>query len=437
MTTSNKSTRFEALKIRDFRIFWFGQGISSIGTEMQKVAIDWNVFQLLRGSSYDVSLFGNEISLDSGALGLGAIGLVRVFPIMIFALLGGILADTIERRKLLIWSEGLSALFAASLAVFVFSGYETVGLLYIISALLAASTSVSTPTRQALVPNLVPRHLMTNAVSLNSLLFQVGSIAGPALAGLLIAFADNSSTVYLVNALSFFGAIISLIMMRHRSKAAASEDVSLEMVKEGLRFTYNEKTLWGSMLLDFFATLFGSARTMLPIIAVEVLGLDAQGYGILVTAQPLGAFITGFTMAWIRDLKNQGKVMLVGVGVYGLATALFGISPFFALSYFLFALTGVGDTVSMVIRQTMRQVVTPDRLRGRATSISMVFFMGGPQLGEAEAGLVAAAFGAPFAILSGGIAVVVMTGWVAWRFPRLREYDPNSKEYLHYEEAPV
>ncbi|MEM9775714.1 MAG: MFS transporter [Chloroflexota bacterium] len=424
--------RFEALQIRDFRIFWLGQGISSIGTEMQKVAIDWNIFQLLRGQVYELNLFGWTLDLDAGALGLGAMGLVRVIPIMLFALLGGILADVIERRKLLIWSESLSAIFAASLAILVFSGYETVGLLYTISALLAASTSVSTPTRQSLVPNLVPRKFMTNAVSLNSLLFQIGTITGPAVAGILIRVADNSSIVYMVNAFSFMGAIISLILMRHRSKAASDSPVSLDMVKEGLRFTYNEKTLWGSMLLDFFATLFGSARTMLPIIAVEVLGLDAAGYGALLTAQPLGAFITGATMAWVRDLKNQGKIMFLGVGLYGIATALFGISPIFALSYFLLALTGVGDTVSMVVRQTMRQVVTPDHLRGRATSISMVFFMGGPQLGELEAGLVAAALGAPFAILSGGIAVVVMTSWVAWRYPRLRNYDPNSEEFAHF-----
>ncbi len=425
MAEHKTQKRFEALQNRDFRIFWLGQGVSSIGTEMQKVAIDWNIFQLLRGEVYELSFLGFDFNLDAGALGLGAMGLVRVLPIMVFALLGGILADTIERRKLLIWSEGLSAVFAASLAILVFSGYETVGLLYLISALLAASTSVSTPTRQSLVPNLVPRKLMTNAVSLNSLLFQIGSIAGPAVAGVLIAFANNSSIVYFVNAFSFFAAIVSLLLMRHRSKAASDSPVNMEMVKEGLRFAYNEKVLWGSMLLDFFATLFGSARTMLPIIAVEVLGLDASGYGVLVTAQPLGAFVTGFTMAWIRDLKNQGKVMLAGVGVYGLATALFGISPIFAVSYLMFALTGVGDTVSMVIRQTMRQVVTPDHLRGRATSISMIFFMGGPQLGEAEAGLVAAAFGAPVAIFTGGVAVVAMTAWVAWRFPRLREYDPD------------
>ncbi len=429
MASSPPQKRFEALQIRDFRLFWLGQGVSSIGTEMQKVAIDWNIFQLLRGNVYELSLFGFDFNLDAGALGLGAMGLVRVVPIMLFALIGGILADTIERRKLLIVSEGLSAVFAATLAILVFSGFETVGLLYTISALLAASTSVSTPTRQSLVPNLVPRNLMTNAVSLNSLLFQVGSITGPAVAGLLIAFAENSSIVYFVNAFSFFAAILSLIFMRHRSKAATSEPVSLDMVKDGLRFAYNEKVLWGSMLLDFFATLFGSARTMLPIIAVEVLGYSAGGFGILATAQPLGAFLTGVVMAWIRDLKNQGKVMLAGVAIYGLATAFFGISGIFALSYFLFALTGVGDTVSMVVRQTMRQVVTPDHLRGRATSISMIFFMGGPQLGEAEAGLVAAAFGAPFAIFSGGIAVVVLTAWTAWRFPRLRNYEPEH--YAH------
>ncbi|MEM8856916.1 MAG: MFS transporter [Chloroflexota bacterium] len=426
-----KDKRFEALQFRDFRIFWFGQGVSSIGTEMQKVAIDWNIFQILRGEIYELNLFGWSIDLDAGALGLGAMGLVRVVPIMLFALLGGILADVIERRKLLIWSESLSAIFAATLAILVFSGYESVGLLYTISALLAASTSVSTPTRQSLVPNLVPRKFMTNAVSLNSLLFQVGTITGPAVAGILIGISENSSLVYLINAFSFIGAIISLVLMRHRSKAALESPISLDMVKEGLQFTYNEKTLWGSMLLDFFATLFGSAKTMLPIIAVEVLGLDAGGYGILLTAQPLGAFLTGLVMAWVRDLKNQGKIMFIGVGVYGLATMLFGISPFFALSYFFYALTGVGDTVSMVVRQTMRQVVTPDHLRGRATSISMIFFMGGPQLGEAEAGAVAAVFGAPFAIFSGGIAVVLATGFIAWRYPRLRNYDPNSAEYAH------
>jgi MFS family permease len=176
------------------------------------------------------------------------------------------------------------------------------------------------------------------------------------------------------------------------------------------------------MLLDFFATFFSSARTMLPIIAGDVLGLGAGGYGLLATGEPVGAILAGVVLSLRRDIYNQGKVLLASVAVYGLATAIFGVSTWFAVSYFLYALVGAGDAVSTVIRNTIRQLNTPDRLRGRMTSVNMMFFMGGPQLGELEAGLVAAAFGAPVAILTGGILTLLLTGWVAWKYPRLRHY---------------
>jgi MFS family permease len=176
------------------------------------------------------------------------------------------------------------------------------------------------------------------------------------------------------------------------------------------------------MLLDFFATLFSSARTMLPIVAGDVLGLGPQGYGLLATAQPVGALLTGAVMSMSREIYHQGRALLISAMIYGLATAFFGISTIFALSYFLYALTGAGDTVSMVIRNTIRQIMTPDRLRGRMTGVNMIFFMGGPQLGELEAGLVAAFFGAPFAIFTGGLATVLLTAWIAWKYPRLRNY---------------
>ena len=303
-------------------------------------------------------------------------------------------------------------------------------MLNLFSAALAASTAISTPTRQSLVPNLVPREYMTNAVSLNSLVFQIGSISGPVIASFMIGLMGRSS-VYWINAISFGAAITSLFFITHRSKAASSEPFNWELVQEGLRFTYSEKILWGSILLDFFATFFGSARTMLPAVADQILGLDLNTdvgnlwLGVLASAQSIGAFITGVVMAWVKDIRHQGWVMLGGVGLYGLATVLFGVTPIFALSFLFFALTGVGDTVSMVIRGTLRQMVTPDHLRGRATSVASIFFMGGPQLGELEAGIVAAVFGVPFAIISGGLAVVGLTAWVAWRFPRLRNYEPD------------
>jgi MFS family permease len=168
---------------------------------------------------------------------------------------------------------------------------------------------------------------------------------------------------------------------------------------------------------------------MLPLVADEILRVGPQGYGILSTGQSVGALLAGVILSLRTEIKQQGRVLLISVALYGVATALFGISKIFALSYFLFALTGAGDTVSTVIRHTLRQMITPDRLRGRMTGVNMIFFMGGPQLGELEAGLVAAVFGTPFAIFTGGIATVLITGWIAWQYPRLRNY--KAGDYIN------
>jgi MFS family permease len=165
---------------------------------------------------------------------------------------------------------------------------------------------------------------------------------------------------------------------------------------------------------------------MLPIVADEILGVGVRGYGLLATAQPVGSLIAGIVLSLRRDIYRQGAVLLLSVAVYGLATVFFGLSSSFALSYLLFAVTGAGDTVSTVIRGTIRQLMTPDYLRGRMTGINMMFFMGGPQLGELEAGIVAALFGVPFAIVSGGVATVLLTGWVAWKYPQLRNYTSKT-----------
>ena len=176
------------------------------------------------------------------------------------------------------------------------------------------------------------------------------------------------------------------------------------------------------MLLDFWATFFSSARTMLPIVAADLLKTDAAGYGLLSTAQAAGSLVAGLWMSFRADIRRQGMVLLVSVAIYGAATALFGVATSFAVSYLLFAVTGAADTVSTVIRNVIRQMATPDEMRGRMTGVNMVFFQGGPQLGELEAGLVGSAFGVPFAIISGGVATVLVTAWMAWRYPDLREY---------------
>jgi MFS family permease len=248
------------------------------------------------------------------------------------------------------------------------------------------------------------------------------SIVGPGIAGVLIDVVGLGS-VYVIDAISFVAVLVALFLMRYR-RAAEAPRVGFDWraLVEGLRFTYETKLVWSTMLLDFFATLFSSARTMLPLVAQDVLGVGARGYGILATAQPFGALAAGVFLSFRSNIRRQGVVLLVSVAVYGVATALFGLSTVFWLSYILFALTGAGDTVSTVIRGTMRQLITPDRLRGRMTSFNMIFFAGGPQLGEFEAGLVASVLGVPFAIFSGGVATLLLTIGVAWRYPRLRHY---------------
>lgn len=423
----NTPSRFVALQHRDYRLMWAGQFVSLIGAQMQFVAINWHIYRLLQGTSFSLDLFGRQITLGSEALGLGGVGLARVVPIMIFALIGGAPADVLNRRKLLIVTSSTAAFFAALLALLSFTRGESIWAIYLLTAAGAATSAFSGPAFQAILPNLVPPEHLTNAISLNSLMRQVGTIVGPALAGLLIAAADIG-WVYTANALSFLAIVAALMSIHYRGAPAAGRGAGFgwAAIVEGWRFVRGARIIWGSMLLDFFATFFGSATTLLPLVAGNILGLGAAGYGVLSTANAVGSLLAGLVISLRRDIYRQGAVLLAAVAAYGLATALFGLSANFVLSYILFALIGASDTVSTIIRQTLRQMMTPDRLRGRMTGINQIFFMGGPQLGELEAGVVASAFGAPFAIVTGGIATIVLTAYIAWRYPSLRRYTRDT-----------
>lgn len=323
--------------------------------------------------------------------------------------------------------QGAAMLFSAILAFLTFTDNATVGLIYLLTAAGAGATAFDSPSRQAIIPSLVPRKDFANAISLNTLMYQIANIGGPAVAGLLVARFDVG-VVYTIDAFSFAAVILTLLFMNYRgTPSSKTAKVDWASMKEGIKFTFGTRIIRSTMLLDFIATFFASARTMLPIVADDILNAGAQGYGILSTAQAVGSLIAGGILSLRDELDKQGIVLLVSVGIYGLATAVFGLSTFFTLSYILFALTGAADTVSTVIRGTLRQLMTPDDLRGRMTSVNMVFFMGGPQLGELEAGVLAAIWGAPFAIVSGGIATVLLTALIAWRYPTLRNYN-NAKE---------
>jgi len=418
-----------SLRYRDFRVFWIGLFISVVGSQMQLIAINWHIYELLQGRTYSVEILGRTLELGAQALGLGALGLVRVVPIVLFALFGGMLADTRNRRSLLLFTEGFDVVIAALLAVLTLTGRTTVGTIYLITAGLAAMNALEGPSRQSLIPHLVPREHFSNAASVQTLMFTAAAILGPALAGLIVGYV-NVGFVYAINAVSFVAVVISLLMMNYRGHVAAtSTGLGFSALTEGLRFVFRTPIISSTMLLDFVATFFSSARTMLPIIASDILGVGAVGYGWLATADSVGAVVAGSALATRgQQLRRQGPILLVCVVAYGAATALFGLSTSFILSFFLLAIVGAADAVSTVIRSTLRQLSTPDELRGRMTSVNMMFFMGGPQLGELEAGLVAAAFGVPFAVVTGGLATVVLTALIAWRFPKLRRFDTPVPE---------
>jgi len=429
---STPAPRLAALRHRDFRLLWGGGLVSEIGSQMQIVAINWQVYQLLRGDAYTLVLGSWRLHLGAGALGLGLLGLARVVPILLLSLLGGLVADTLDRRTLIVSAQIAAAAVSTLLAALTLTGHVTIAALYLLTALDVAVSAFDEPAQQALVPHLVPRAHLTNAVSLFTLVWQTGTVVGPGLAGLVIARA-SVGVVYAINAASFVAVVLAVWALRYRGRGGAGRGgvaatgVSVAALREGLRFTRRTRLVWSTMLLDFYATFFSSARTMLPIVADRLLHAGAPGYGLLATAQPLGAVLAGVALALRRDIRRQGVALLVGVAVYGVATALFGVSTIFAVSYALFALTGAGDTVSTVIRATLRQTLTPDHLRGRIASVHMMLAMGGPQLGELEAGLVAALWSAPVAIVTGGVATVLLTAWVAWRQPGLRRYSSDAR----------
>jgi MFS family permease len=409
---NDRSSSFVALRYRNFRLLWIGQLISMCGSMMQNVAILWQISLLVP---------------DHKGLALGLVGLVRVVPIIVLSLVSGVVADVIDRRKVMLMTQSGMAILAAVLAAITLGGLHSAWPIYLLTALSAGIGTFDSPARQSLIPTLVPREHFPNAISLNTLMFQFAAVLGPALGGIALGW-FGVGWVYAFNALSFVAVIVGLIMMRDIPErpavtAEARPQISLGSAVEGLRFVFANPLIRSTMVLDFFATFFSSATALLPIFAQDILHVGAQGYGWLYAAPSVGAVVAGIGMLRVADrIERRGWVLLSAVLVYGLATVLFGVSRLFWLTFLCLAMTGAADTVSMVLRNVVRQLATPDELRGRMTSVNMIFFMGGPQLGELEAGVVANAFGAPFSVISGGIGCVLVTVWMMISATSLRSY---------------
>ena len=422
MSSAASRAPYLALAHRDYRRLIASQLLSLTGTQMQVVAINWHVYLLTKSP-----------------LALGFVGLTRVVPIVIFSLWGGVVADRYDRRRVMVITQIAMIAVALGLAVMTFTKRETLGLLYALNALGAAAVAFDGPSRQALIPRLVPPEDLPGALSLNLSVFQAALIGGPALAGLFIAQAGSGtrglSTIYLLNAASFLGVIYALVTMRTSGapEPAAGKVQMRSALAEGLRFVFTTPLMVWTMGLDFLATFFSGATSLLPIFADQVLHVGARGYGVLAAAPAVGALRGSALPVGPSAPGTPGTVFLWAVAAYGASTVVFGLSRNFWLTLAALAGVGLADAISTVIRQTIRQFITPDRLRGRMTSINMIFFMGGPQLGELEAGLVAILFattvaGVTFSVVSGGLATIAITAAIAAAAPIVRRYDFRQTE---------
>src|ERR1700690_1239307 len=401
-----------ALKHRQFTLIWVGLIISMVGSQMQQWALFWHISQLSRAP-----------------IAVSIVGGVRFAAVLCFSLIGGLVADRANRRTILFLTQSISLLVAFVLGILTLIGIIQLWHIYLLSAIQASAMAFDLPARQSLVPNLVPREDLPNAFSLQSIAFSVGAIVGPALSGVVIGYLGQEYA-YFINAISFLAVIFALIAMgsvpQQQSVAEKGFKAALIDIRDGIRFIRSQPLILSSMILDFFVTFFASANTLLPYFSQYILHIGEVAYGWLAAAPSIGAVVVGLIISQFNNIRRQGQFLIISVLIFGLATILFGFSRLYAIIFLALVLTGAADSVSTIIRNTIRNMNTPDSIRGRMTGVNQIFFMGGPQLGEIEAGAVAQGFGVPFAIISGGVGTILIVILIAARWPILLRYNGDE-----------
>lgn len=395
---------YRSLRHRDFRQLWTAEFISTAGSQIQRVAIAWQVYQL-----------------TGDPLQLGLLGLFRFLPVFLFGIVGGVMADRQDRRRLLLISQSVLLITSSLLAVLTAADLITMPVIYAITFASYAVSAIGGPSRQALIPALVPERELTGAMTMNTLSMQVATVMGPAIGGVLIAQA-GVAVAYLVDAVSFVVVIVAVVTMRTRPAIRVPTTGRLDAAIEGFKFVRNRPILLGVMGLDFVATFFGASNTLMPIFAEDILGVGATGLGLLYAAPAAGAVAGSLVMSFSGGVRRPGFGVLAAVAVYGACLVGFGASESVAFSLLCLAGSGAADAVSMALRLAIRTLVTPDELRGRIAALHSTFAMGGPQLGEFEAGAVAAVAGAGVSVVIGGVGTVLAAGATARWVPAIARF---------------
>ncbi len=394
---------------RDFRLLFSGQLVSTLGTQLTAVAVPYQVYRITHSS-----------------LDVGLVSLAQLVPLLVFSMAGGVLADTHDRRRLLMATELLLALTSTGLAVNGGMGHPALWPLFVFTAASGALAGLDRPAFNAAIPRLVPTGDLAAAYALWQVQFQVGIVVGPAVAGLILA-GGGVAAVYWLDVASFVVSFVSVALQRSQRPEGAARP-GWRSVGEGFSYLKGRQIIQGVYLLDIDAMVFGMPRALFPALGLNFFHGGARAVGFLYAAPGAGALVGALTTGWVKVVRRQGLAVIIAVVLWGAAITVFGLVDVLWVALVLLALAGWADVVSAVFRNTILQTAVPDSLRGRLSAIQIAVVQGGPRLGDLESGSVADAFGSTFSVVSGGVACMVGAVLLSMLLPGFRRQEDRAPQ---------
>ena len=406
---TEKHDAYAVLKIRDFQLFISFRFFTTIAIQMQSIIVGWQVYQITRDP-----------------LSLGLIGLAEAIPFIAVALYAGHVADRYNRKKIILWFDILFLLGTCGLLLFTFYTSEMISMIgilpiYIVVAISGIARAFIYPSTIALMAQMVPRELYANSSTWNSTTWHIAAITGPAIGGLVYGFFGVKIAYMTVIFFMLVSIFLLSIVKKYRHPPLEENESLYQRLSNGIKFVFKNQVLFGTMTLDMFAVLFGGAVAMLPVFAAEVLQVGPQGLGFLRSAPMAGAVIMSLIIAHRPPMVNAGRYLLVGVAGFGLSIILFAISKNFYLSLGLLMLSGMFDNISVIIRATTMQLLTPDEMRGRVASVNSIFIGSSNEIGSFESGVAAKLMGLIPSVIFGGGMTLLIVGLTAKFAPLLRK----------------
>lgn len=404
-----KHDPLEALRQPRFVLYTASRMSSAVGNTMLQAILLWHVW-----------------ALTDSALSLGILGLARFLPALGVSMLGGAVADRYNRRNIILAAQTVPLACGVTLAVATFNGWVSAQLIYGLVLLVGFASSFENPARLALLPAIVRRETFPNAVSTSSGLQQVGMMTGGFVGGTLAGW--DTSIAYTAYSCAIGAAFLCMAALRYQQPRDVNvRDVSIAAIKEGILYVKRSPVIFGAISLDMFAVIFGGAKGLLPIYATDILHVGGLGYGLLLASLEIGAVAMSGVLIMRPPIFHSGRALVYSVALFGILTMVFGFSRNIYLSIPVYMAIGAADYVSVVMRQVIIQLTTPDELRGRVSSVGQVFIQASNQLGAVESGVVAAVAGATFAVVSGGAAAVAVTGFIGWRLRELFDHTTPAR----------